>query len=153
MYFPESLIAIYQPANLEKFVEAGVSRWTDNIIDIQLTFGWGQHIDFSAEEALPKGPDLLYQNQYRLREGTDEWQLVTVPSPVVGMRRFDTRKLQNRIRTFVNDVIEKGFAGFPEQCFQARDNKVHRELLNGIYCFYVGTRNVSGLYCMIYAQY
>ena len=58
-----------------------------------------------------------------------------VPSPVVGIRMKDTRRLQKQVEDFLLEIVQSGFKGFPEQCFQAPDTKIHRDLLNIIHHF------------------
>ena len=108
---------------------------------IDLTFGYGSYVQFEVEEAIPKGDLLRFQNQYRPVEGTDEWKPVAIPSPVIGICSYDLGTMQQTLVTFLQDVVENGFVGFPEQCFQRQE--VYHDTLNAIHRYYQGCQEVS----------
>ena len=110
--------------------------WTGNTFDIPVTFGFGGNIEVEIEEAIPRGRSLQFQNQYRLDRATGDYRSVVVPSPVVGIHVKDTHRLQQQIVEFLVGIAHRGFKGFPEQCFQAPDAKIHRDLLNIIHRFH-----------------
>ena len=134
---------MYQLENLKALVNNGISGWTDFHFLVELTVGWGSHIQFPVQEAIPKNDSMRFQTQYRLDQTTGQWPMRRMPSPVVGISRFDIVDLWRRLDRYLDNVIEREFRGFPEQCIRGQNEEVYHDLLNAIHRFHVRGPKVS----------
>ena len=110
---------------------------------VQLTCGIGKAISCFVQEIIPKGPSLLTQNQYRKNLDTNDYELVSVPSPPIGMRLIPVPEWQRSLEGYLDDLLQNGFHDFPDLCFQGTDCEVQRDLLHVLHRHYLLNRDVS----------
>ena len=113
-------------------------------MDVQVTCGLGKSISCQVQEIRPNGDSLLRQKQYRKNLDTNEYDLVTVASPPIGMRLIQVPQWQKNFERYLDDLLlQPGFHAFPEQCIQGTDCEVQRELLHVLHRHYLLTGDVS----------
>ena len=110
---------------------------------VQVTCGIGESIFCPVQEIQPNGNSLLFQNQYRKNLETNDYDLVAVSSPPIGMRLMQVPEWQKRLDMFLDDLLQNGFRSFPELCIQGSDCEVQRDLLHVLHRYYKRTDDVS----------
>ena len=110
---------------------------------VYVTCGIGKNIPCPVQEILPNGTSLLVQNQYRKNLDTNDYDLVAVSSPPIGMRLMPVAEWQKRLDKYLDDLLQNGFDAFPELCLQGSDCEVQRDLLHALHSYYQRTDDVS----------
>ena len=123
--------------NLRGFCRSRVWGWTDNHFTVAMTWGYGKPIECGATEIIPKGKSLLYQNQYKLDLATNRYSLHRVPSPPLGIMLIDVPTWESELDKYLNDLLQKDFAGFPSACFRGPKCEIQRDLMNPFYQYYL----------------
>ncbi|KAL8709093.1 MAG: hypothetical protein Q9220_006114 [cf. Caloplaca sp. 1 TL-2023] len=128
-----SLADQHDPKKLRSFASTHVRRWLDNRFLVWVT--WGHFRPFKCEvtEIEPAGATLLYQDQNRLNLDTNQYDLVSVPSPPVGMILMDVPGWRTRLKGYVEEALRENFWRLPDVCFQGDDSRVARALLLPIF--------------------
>lgn len=137
------LLEQHNEDKLRAFCRAKVFAWTENQMVVQVTCGIGKSISCTVQEIRPNGTSLLMQKQYRKNLGTNEYDLVTVPSPPIGMRLIQEPEWQKSLEKYLDDLLQTGFHAFPEQCIQGTDCEVQRDLVHALHRHYLLTDDVS----------
>ncbi|KAL8924617.1 MAG: hypothetical protein Q9208_003932 [Pyrenodesmia sp. 3 TL-2023] len=107
--------------NVEKlraFAKKRVHRYLDNHMVVYLTW---------------VGPNLLQQNQFRLNLATNRYDVVTVPSPPLGMVMMAVAEWRLKFDTYLEELLQTSFRQFPETCFRGDDCRVAKDFLIPIY--------------------
>lgn len=121
---------MHEPNKLGAFAAKSVRRWLDNHFQVYVTWGHKFHpIKFVATEVESIGDRLLYQNQYRLNLVTNQYDLVQVPSPPLGIQLMDEVKYRARLDRYLEEILRDSFREFPTVCFRGDDCRVERDFL------------------------
>ena len=110
---------------------------------VQVTCGIGKNILCPVQEIIPKGTSLLTQNQYRKNLDTNDYELVQVPSPPIGMRLIQVPEWQKSLEGYLEDLLLSDFHAFPDLCLQGADCEVQRDLIHILHKHYLLTGDVS----------
>ncbi|KAI4167570.1 MAG: hypothetical protein LQ343_007109 [Gyalolechia ehrenbergii] len=123
----------HDPQKLRAFASNRVNRWLDNHMTIYLTWGYFRNIKCDVTEVESNGPSLLLQNQYRLNLETNQYDLVQVPSPPLGMVLMLVKVWRTKLDSYLEELLETSFGRFPEVCFRGDACRVERDLLLPIF--------------------
>lgn len=132
-FIPASLAEQYDPQKLRTFASARVDRWLDNYMTVYLTWGYFRSIKCDVTEIESKGPSLLFQNQYRLNLETNQYDLVSVPSPPLGMVLMFVNGWRTKLDMYLEELLQTSFRGFPKVCFRGDACRVERDFLLPIF--------------------
>ncbi|KAL8843545.1 MAG: hypothetical protein Q9170_000049 [Blastenia crenularia] len=130
---PASLARQHEPEKLRAFAAKRVHRWLDNHMTVYLTWGYFRPIKCDVTEIVSNGPSLLLQNQYRLNLATDQYELVQVPSPPLGMMLMLVKEWRSKLNQYLEDLLQTSFRRFPEVCFRGEACRVERDFLLPIF--------------------
>lgn len=96
---------------------------------VYLTWGYYRHIKCDATEIESRGPNLLQQNQFRLNLATNRYDIVTVPSPPLGMVLMPVAEWRRKLNDYLEDLLRTSFWQFPDVCFRGDDYRVAKDFL------------------------
>ncbi|KAL9608725.1 MAG: hypothetical protein Q9167_006459 [Letrouitia subvulpina] len=130
------LCAQHQPEKLREFCKERIKSRTRNEMEVFVTWGYGGVIKCDVEEVEPLGDALLFQNQWKKNPATDKYDYVRTASPPIGIMYIATEAWRPKLNGYLDETIQKDFAGFPENCIRGKDVLVQKELLNSIFRYY-----------------
>ena len=125
---------------LRAFCKERVRLWTENRLEVQITWGYGDPIICEVTEIVPEGESLLYQNQYRLDLTTNRYGLHKVPSPPIGIQVLYVDVWRSELNSYLNNLILADFKGFPDACFRGSDCEVQRDLLRPLHRYFLESK-------------
>lgn len=134
-FIPASLAEIHEPNKFNALAAKSIRRWKDNHFEVYVTWGHGfQPIKFAATEIESIGDRLLFQNQYRLNLITNQYDLVQVPSPPLGIQLMEVVEYRARLDRYLEGILLRdSFWRFPTVCFRGDDCRVERDFLIPIF--------------------
>ncbi|KAL8764298.1 MAG: hypothetical protein Q9184_000003 [Pyrenodesmia sp. 2 TL-2023] len=115
------------------FARKRVRRYLDNHMVVYLTWGYDRPIKCDATEIEPVGSNLLQQNQFRLNLATNRYDVVTVPSPPLGMILMAVAEWRRKFNIYLEELLETNFRQFPDVCFRGNDCRVAKDFLIPIF--------------------
>lgn len=101
-----------------------------------VTWGYFRPIKCDVTEIESRGPSLLFQNQYRLNLSTQQYDLVRVPSPPLGMILMAVSEWRAKLDGYLEEALRDSFRGFPQACFRGDDCRVARDFLLPIFMYH-----------------
>ncbi|KAL8655040.1 MAG: hypothetical protein Q9210_001131 [Variospora velana] len=136
VFIPSSLAEQHDPEKLRAFARQRVHRWLDNHMPVHLTWGYGRPIKVDVTEIESIGTSLLLQYQYRLNLVTNQFELVKVPSPPLGMVLMPVAEMRRMFSEYLEELLGTSFWEFPEVCFRGDDCRVAKEFLIPIFKYH-----------------
>lgn len=136
LFLPESLVGQYEPENFRVFTKTHVRHCTDNYFDIFVT--WSERfraIKIAVTEMEVIGNTLRIQNQYRLNLTTNQFELIQVPSPLLGLQIVEVVQWRSMLDHYVEDLLRKSSSLVPDVCFQDYDCTVESDFLRSFLDF------------------
>ncbi|KAL8729488.1 MAG: hypothetical protein Q9166_004736 [cf. Caloplaca sp. 2 TL-2023] len=133
VFIPASLAGQHDPEKLRAFASTHVHRWLDNHFVVFVTWGYFRPIKVDATEIEAVGTTLTVQNQYRLNLTTNQYDLVQVPSPPLGMVLMAVVEWREKLDGYLEELLRESFWRFPEVCFRGDDCRVERDFLLPIF--------------------
>ncbi|KAL8952427.1 MAG: hypothetical protein Q9222_001662 [Ikaeria aurantiellina] len=127
-----SLAEQHDIEKLRSFTRTHVRRWLENHFLVWVTPGLFRPFKCEVTEIEPVGATLLYQDQNRLNLSTNQYDLVSVPSPPVGMKLMDFARWRTGLKDYVEEAFQENIWRIPDVCFQGDDSRVARALLLSI---------------------
>ncbi|KAL8717358.1 MAG: hypothetical protein Q9225_005392 [Loekoesia sp. 1 TL-2023] len=134
-----SLAEQHELEKLRAFASKRVYRWLDNHMTVYLTWGYFRSIKCDVTEIESNGPSLLHQNQYRLDLMTNQYDLVHVPSPPLGMVLMFVSEWRSKLNMYLEELLQTSFRRFPEVCFRGNACRVERDFLLPIFEYHEAT--------------
>lgn len=136
---PASLAEQHEPEKLRAFALKRIYRWLDNHMTVHLTWGYFWSIECKVTEIEPNGHSLLLQNQYRLDLTTNQYNLVHVPSPPLGMQLMFVSEWRSKLNRYLEELLRTSFRRFPEVCLRGDACRLERDLLLPIFEYHEAT--------------
>ncbi|KAL8855525.1 MAG: hypothetical protein Q9178_007845 [Gyalolechia marmorata] len=134
IFIPAILAEMHDPNKLRDFTATRVRVWLENRFTVSITWGYGiPPIKVEATEVEPIGDSILFQNQYRLNLTTNQYELVRVPSPPLGIELLAPPESRAELDGYIENILQKSFRRVPEVCFSGDDCRVERDFLLPIF--------------------